>query len=103
MDKQAPTDFDPYREGDMQISGADIPKSTVAVAACLWAILFAMQSWHLITTLNMKDKQTEQSGDMRVMQANSLAEFNRINANLDRIEEHNRDQDKRIGVLEVRR
>lgn len=51
----------------MHISGTDIPKSTLAVGALLWSILFAMQGWHLITTLNMKTKQTEQSGDIRVM------------------------------------
>lgn len=51
----------------MQISGVDIPKSTLAVAAVLWSILFAMQAWHLVTTLNMREKQLEQGGDMRVM------------------------------------
>ena len=51
----------------MNINGTDIPKSTLAVGGLLWAILFAMQGWHLITTLNMKDKQTEQGGDIRVM------------------------------------
>ena len=56
----------------MNISGTDIPKSTLAVGAVLWSILFAMQAWHLITTLNMKDKQTEQGGDIRVMSASQL-------------------------------
>lgn len=103
MDKPPPDGFDPYRDEDnMHISG-DIPKSTLAVAALLWSILFAMQGWHLITTLNIQHKQSEQSGDIRVMQANSLSEFNRINSNLNRIEEHNRDQDRRLGALEVRR
>lgn len=87
----------------MNISGADIPRSTIAVAAVLWSILFAMQAWHLITTLNIREKQAEQSGDIRVMQANSLAEFNRINGNIDRLEDRDRDHDKRLGALETRR
>lgn len=45
----------------------DIPRSTLAIAAILWSILFAMQAWHLITTLNMKDRQGEQAGDIRLL------------------------------------
>lgn len=102
MDTPPPDDFDPYRDGDMHISG-DIPKSTLTVAAVLWSILFAMQAWHLITTLSIQQKQAEQTGDIRVMQANSASEIVRINSNLNRIEEHNREQDKRLGTLESRR
>jgi hypothetical protein len=54
--------------GEEMIQG-DIPKSTIAVAGVLWSILFAMQAWHLITTLNMKDKQGEQAGDIRLIAA----------------------------------
>lgn len=54
-------------EPAMNINGMDIPKSTLAVGAILWSILFAMNGWHLITTLNMKDKQLEQVGDIKVM------------------------------------
>jgi len=63
-------DFSEDFSGDddsMHISGTDIPKSTLAIGAVLWSILFAMQAWHLITTLNMREKQLEQSGDIRVM------------------------------------
>ena len=67
MDKPLPDDFDEYLRGDMNISGTDIPKSTLAVGAVLWSILFAMQAWLLITVLNMKDRQTEQSGDIRIV------------------------------------
>lgn len=62
--------------GDMRIEGMDIPRSTLTVAGILWSILAAMQAWHLITTLNMKDKQVEQSGDLRVMtmQQNTMSD-----------------------------
>lgn len=83
----------------MNISGADIPRSTLAVAAVLWSILFAMQAWHLITTLNMKDRQGEQSGEIKLIASQQAASA----ANLIRIEDHNREQDKRITILETRR
>lgn len=76
MDKPLPDDFDPNLRGDMNITGTDIPKSTIVVGGLLWSILFAMQAWHLITTLNMKDRQTEQSGDIRVvtLQQNTMSD-----------------------------
>lgn len=70
----------------------DIPKSTLAVAAVLWSILFAMQAWHLITTLNMKDKQGEQAGDIRLIVAEQADQKSRL-------ESH----DARITTLERRK
>ena len=102
MDKPPPDDFDPYRDESMQIHG-DIPKSTLGVAAILWSILFAMQAWHLVTTLNMQQQQAEQRGDIRVIQANNASEISRINSNLLRIEDHNRTQDRRLETLESKR
>lgn len=66
---EAESDFADKLRGDdpMQISGTDIPKSTLLVAGVLWSILAGLQTWQLITILNMKDKQSEQGGDMRVM------------------------------------
>jgi hypothetical protein len=99
MDKQLPEDFDPYEDaGDMQING-EIPQSTLWVAGALWSVLFGLMVWVLIS-LN------QQGGDLKVIanqQINNTAEFRRIDSNLDRVEDHNRDQDKRITILEARR
>lgn len=79
----------------MQING-EIPQSTLWVAGALWSVLFGLMVWVLIS-LN------QQGGDLKVIanqQLNNAAEFRRIDANLNRVEEHNRDQDRRITVLE---
>jgi len=60
-------DYATELRGDM--NQGDIPRSTVVVAGVLWSILFAMQAWHLITTLNMKDTQGVQAGDIRLIVA----------------------------------
>lgn len=99
MDKPLPDDFDPWLRGDMNINGVDIPKSTLAVAAVLWSILFAMQAWHLITTMNMKDKQTEQGGDMRVMASQQSRVSDDVKDLKDIVSAHER----RINELERRR
>lgn len=83
----------------MNINGVDIPKSTLAVAAVLWSILFAMQAWHLITTMNMKDKQTEQGGDMRVMASQQSRVSDDVKDLKDIVSAHER----RINELERRR
>lgn len=83
----------------MQISGVDIPKSTLAVAAVLWSILFAMQAWHLITTLNMREKQLEQGGDMRVMASQQARVADDVKDLKDIVAAHER----RINELERRR
>lgn len=86
------------RGDDMQING-DIPRSTLIVGGALWSILFGLMVWLLVSV-------NQQGGDLKVIasqQLNNGVEFRRIDSNLDRIEEHNRDQDKRITVLESRR
>jgi hypothetical protein len=82
----------------MQIHG-EIPRSTLMVGAAWWSVLFGLMVWLLISV-------NQQSGDLKVIasqQLNNSIEFRRIDSNLDRIEDHNRDQDKRITVLESRR
>lgn len=100
MDTPLPDDFDPaeYLRGDMQIHG-DIPRSTLAIAAVLWSILFAMQAWHLITTLNMKDKQTEQGGDIRVM----TVQQDRVAEDIRELKEIVGTHERRLNMLEGRR
>lgn len=77
----------------------DIPKSTLVVAGVLWSVLFGLMVWLLVTVVGL-------AGDIKVIasqQVTNTQEFRRIDANLDRLEDHNRDQDKRITVLEGRR
>ena len=99
MDKPLPNDFDPYVRGDMNISGVDIPKSTIAVAAVLWSILFAMQAWHLITTINMREKQLEQGGDMRVM----ASQQSRVSDDMKDLKEIVAAHERRLSDLERKR
>lgn len=99
MDKALPEDFDPYDRGDMRIEGTDIPKSTLAVGGLLWSILAAMQAWHLITTLNIKDKQVEQSGDLRVM----TLQQNTMSDDVKELKALVATHEKRLTVLEGRK
>lgn len=41
----------------MNINSVDIPKSTLVIGAALYAILCALMTWNLVTTINIKDKQ----------------------------------------------
>lgn len=99
MDKPLPDDYDAYLRGDMRIEGTDIPKSTLAVGGILWSILAAMQAWHLITTLNMKDKQTEQTGDIKMItkQQDDMSE------DVKELKELVGAHEKRLTVLEGRK
>jgi hypothetical protein len=99
MDKPLPDDYEPYEQGDMRIEGQDIPKSTLAVGGVLWSILAAMQAWHLITTLNMKDKQTEQTGDIKMITKQQDDMSDDVKELKDLVNAH----ENRITVLEGRK
>lgn len=85
--------------GGMNINGIDIPKSTLAVACILWGILASLQTWHLVTTLNMKDKQLEQAGDLRVMAIQQQQVTSDVKSMKDQVADH----EKRILYLESRK
>lgn len=99
MDKPPPEDFDPYGDdGDMKISG-EVPQSTLVVAGALWTVLFGLMVWLLISV-------NQQGGDIKVIASQQIGyakDVSRIDANIDRVETHNREQDKRINALEARR
>lgn len=82
----------------MRISG-EVPQSTLVVAGALWTVLFGLMVWLLISV-------NQQSGDIKVIASQQIGyakDVSRIDANIDRVETHNREQDKRINALEARR
>lgn len=68
------------RGDDMQING-DIPKSTLAVAAILWAVLAALGAW----TLNMV---SDMRGDMRAAVERNASQDARIDGIERRVDRH---------------
>lgn len=87
----------------MQFNNQDIPPSTILVGGALWTVLFGLLVWVLASVnqqgVDIKEIATQQSSNSREMSKDVA----RIDLNIDRIEDHNRDQDKRITVLERER
>jgi hypothetical protein len=86
----------------MQFSG-EIPPSTVIVGGALWTVLFGLLVWLLVSvnqqSIDIKEIATQQNSNAR----ETSKDLARMGNNIDRIEDHNRDQDKRITVLERER
>lgn len=77
----------------------EIPQSTLWVAGALWTVLFGLMVWLLISV-------NQQGGDIKVIARQQITndkEVDRIDSSIHRIEDHNRDQDKRISILEARK
>jgi hypothetical protein len=86
----------------MQFSG-EIPPSTVLVGGALWTVLFGLLVWLLVSvnqqSIDIKEIATQQNSAAR----ETNKDLARMGNNIDRIEDHNRDQDKRITILERER
>jgi hypothetical protein len=86
----------------MQFSG-EIPPSTVIVGGALWTVLFGLLVWLLVSvnqqSIDIKEIATQQNSSSKEVNK----DLTRMGTNIDRIEEHNRDQDRRITVLERER
>ena len=83
----------------MKIEGGDIPKSTLAVGGILWSIIAAMTTWVLVTVLNSREKQIEQSGEIKLLISkldSNTAEMKELKGSVVAIE-------KRVSALESRR
>lgn len=68
-------DFATELRGEMRITDADIPKSTLAAAGILWTVLAAIGGW---TLKIVSDMRVDLSGQAQAIVA--------INARVDRIE-----------------
>lgn len=83
----------------MQMHG-EVPQSTLVVGGALWTVLFGLLVWVLISVnqqgIDMKEIATQQSSTTKEI----ARDISRIDNNINRIEDHNREQDKRITILE---
>lgn len=86
----------------MQFSG-EVPPSTVLVGGALWAVLFGLLVWLLVSVnqqgIDIKEISTQQNSSIKELNK----DITRVDKNIDRIEDHNREQDRRITVLERER
>lgn len=71
----------------MNISNVDIPASTLAIGAALYAVLCALMTWNLVTTINIKDKQAQDIQGVRLDLAATQGHVAVLESRMDRYEE----------------
>ncbi len=75
------------RGESMNINNVDIPKSTLVIGGALYAVLCALMTWNLITTINIKDKQAQDIQGVRLDLAATKTDVAVLKTRMDRYEE----------------
>ena len=71
----------------MNINNVDVPKSTLAIGVALYAVLCALMTWNLVTTINIKDKQAQDIQGVRLDNAVTQGRVSVLESRMDRYED----------------